>query len=66
MFVFMCVCVCMCVCTEVWVCTGVCLHVCMCTCAHNRERDLSTPSLHMHISTMDRLQHGVQRRLGGN
>jgi len=37
----------------------------MCTCAHDREKDLSTPSPHMHISTMDRLQHWVQKRLGG-
>jgi len=37
----------------------------MCTCAHDREKDLSTPSPHMHISAMDRLQHWVQKRLGG-
>ena len=61
-----------------YVCVGVCvlrcecalecvyMHVCMYTCAHDhRERDMNTPSLHMHISTVGRLQHWVQRRLGG-
>jgi len=37
----------------------------MCVCLCDREKDLSSPSPHMHISTMDRLQHWVQRRLGG-
>jgi len=66
--VYVCVCMHVCVCTEVWVCTGyvcMCLRVCMCMCAHDREKELTTPSLHMHISTMDRLQHWVQKRLGG-
>jgi len=61
--------VCVCVCVKVCVC--MCSYVCrcvwykcvygtgMCTCLYecDRERDLSTPSTHMHISTMDRLQH---------
>ena len=32
----------------------------------DRERDFSAPSSHIHIATMDRLQHWVQKRLGGN
>ena len=58
-----CVCVPRCECVLGYVC--MCLCVCMCMCAQYREKDLSTPSIHMHISTMDRLQHWVQKRLGG-
>jgi len=55
-----CVCMCLCVCADVFVC------VCMCVCAHVIERDLSTPYPYMQISTMDRLQNWVQKKLGGS
>jgi len=45
------VCVFMCVCVIV---------VCVCVCAHVIEKGIEHPSPHMHISTMDRLQHWVQ------
>ena len=71
-YVYACAHVCVCMRVHMYVCVPrcecvpECVYICFCMCAHDKERDLSTPSLHMHISTMDKLQHWVQRRLGGS
>jgi len=51
---------CVCVCVSVYV-IAVCVCVCVCVCGHVIEKGIEHSSPHMHISTMDRLQHWVQK-----